>query len=220
MIDTFEWKLQRKGELKLDNVSAEAFLFFIANQAKSDEVGPVGSQYMEELKAKSPDVGTLGLFACGKLVGALSYGAYPIRDNEKTIAARLDVVVTREECRHRGIGGLLTSHLYQTLLDKYPDTLVDISMIAAHPSVARHSESCGFTTPMVLSKTPRYSINVDTPESKQLLYTKAKKDIQDREGYLKLECLKCKSKNRGTPWCCPEEKEKKSQEVYSCTLLT
>lgn len=210
----------RNGSLKFEAVPFEQFRLLVANQAKSSEIGPVGSQYLEELEAKSLYVGTLGLFACEKLVGALSYGVHPIRNNQKQIAARLDVVVTREECRHLGIGGLLVSQLYHSLLEEYPDTLVDISTIAAHPSVARHIETLGFETCQVFSDEPRYSINCDSPESKQQLSKKTKKDIQEREGHLKLKCLECLSRNWGRPWCCPEETGPQTDSAPTVTNCT
>ncbi len=79
--------LSKNGSLKFEAVPFEQFRLLVANQAKSNEVGPVVSQYLEELEAKSLYVGTLGLFACEKLVGALSYGVHPIRNNQEQIAA-------------------------------------------------------------------------------------------------------------------------------------
>lgn len=192
-------QLLRQGNLDFRRVSAKVFLHFVKGKGRSPEAGPIGSQYEEEFKANSQKVGAFGLYACGELVGLISYGLTHLRSDLGGIGVKLDVVVTHPAIRGMGIGALLIAYLFDYISNEFGKNLQSVSTVAVHPLVARCVSRYGLKEPPAFSKTPLYTLSLGDQERKYFAEL-AENEIRRRIYKLRQACGECKSMNC-PPWC-------------------
>ena len=160
----------------------------------------ISSQYERELAADAADVGALGVLACGKLVGALSYGI--VRLPRDGVAGRLDVVVTDPVCRGKGIGSILITGFVGELHRRHGDELRHLSVVAMHPAVERSVAALGFEAADVGPNVPLFQVALDGKRRLQVL-DGSNKVLARRLADLRTDCARCKSR-RAAPWCQPK----------------
>lgn len=189
----------RRGELEVRDVSGPEFLRLLANSSRSDATGSrISSQFEKQLRNGEPNYGAFGLFACGQLVGGLSYGIIELRREEK-LSARLDTVVTPQHVRGMGLGGFLMNEFVCRLSEKYGPDLVHFSTVAVHPAVARCVSEIGFTC-VDASDTPLYHVRVSEDEREDLLH-RADNQRKKRLSQIRAECVRCQFTRGTVPWC-------------------
>lgn len=190
----------RQADLKVKPVNSELYLKMVRTQAQS-EAGSVKSQYVEELQRGDSSVGALGLWACGQIVGAASYGVIQLPRDPDKVSGRIDVVVTPIHCRKRGIGALLMASLVEKFLQDFGSGLTHFSTIAVHPSVGRCVTKLGFEP--VSGDVPLFRIRIDD-DNRSLLTKRVNLMIRKTLSALRAECVRCQKFRWHQPWCVPE----------------
>lgn len=190
-----------ESKLIFGDIEFEEFLYLIRNQGNSNVVGPVTTQYEDDLKRGSAKVDVFGFYACDELVGAISYGVEKVINDEDAVAARLDIVITLKKCRGHGVGALLVTKMFENLINKYGENLKNISTIAAHPAIAKCVNGLGFTSAPDNSSTNRFYISLQEKENFDLLKANVEREINKRMSSLKFKCINCESRKGVAPWC-------------------
>jgi len=123
-------------------MSGEEYLRILRRYGKSEECGPIGSQYAELLSASDPAAGALSLVICESRIGAISYGLHELPRGG--ISAQLDTVVVHPDIPRAGLGASLMTLLFDRLLHEFGEELHRIRTIAVHPAVVRFLDGLGF----------------------------------------------------------------------------
>ncbi len=189
-------------ELRIAPVGSDLFLALVRRHGRVAG-GPIVSQYESELRNGAPQVGAYGLFACGRLVGALSYGRIDLPE-PKTFSGRIDVVVTEPHCRGRGVAGLLLADLLRRLLAETCPRLRHLSVIAESPSIAAYAERFGMKRQERVAA-PLYSLRLDEA-ARRHLERAADETFANALRSLRLGCVACRRRAWGDAWCRPDGK--------------
>jgi GNAT superfamily N-acetyltransferase len=132
---------------KIVDVEPAEFRSMAAQFARSQDVGPVGSQYEERIRAGTlagePEVGLLGIRAEETLLCAMSYGIHTL-PRDRGYSARIDLVITRPNCRGRGLGGVVMSAFFRKMFEQHGEKLVHFSVVAQHPAIEHFVVRNGF----------------------------------------------------------------------------
>ncbi|MFQ5473525.1 MAG: hypothetical protein ACE5FA_11675 [Dehalococcoidia bacterium] len=193
----------RQGILEIVSMDGSSFLRMLRLHGRSEEAGPVSSQFEKELRGESPDFGVLALRACGHTVGALSYGCLDLPFEPGTVSGRIDVVVTERHCRGLGIGGILMASLFKKLIDEHGDRLRHFSTIAVHPAIVRFVSHFGFRR-IEGGETPLYSITLNEA-TRQEFALQSERALALAMNRLRQRCLECRRRRWIVPWCTPVE---------------
>lgn len=160
------------------------------------------SQYVEELTRGDETVGAVGLWACGEVVGAASFGIISLPRDPNLISGRIDVVVTQMHCRKRGIGALMMAALVDKFLKDFGPRVTHFSTIAVHPSVGHCAAKMGFEE--VAGDVPLFRIRIND-DNRQLLQKRIDGIMGKTMSALRAECVKCQAFRWHKPWCCKEK---------------
>lgn len=189
----------RKGIVQVGPVSGEEFLRFIRHAARSRESGAISTQFEGELRRGDPDVGALGIWACGAPVGAASFALIPLRFQDGGWSGRLDVVATAPEARGHGVGALLVAALMLELHQRLETRWRHVSVVAVHPAIERLARDYGLGR-IEGGDTPLYFRDLDD-ESRTSLYGRASKEYARHRAELARECSRCQRFLAAEPWC-------------------
>jgi hypothetical protein len=187
----------RRADLTLRPVDGQEYLRLVQTQAES-EIGSVKSQYIDELARGDKSVGAVGLWACGEVVGAASYGIINLPRDLSLISGRIDVVVTQMHCRKRGIGTLMMAALVDKFLKDFGKRVTHFSTIAVHPSVGHSAAKMGFEE--VAGDVPLFRIRIND-DNRALLQKRVDGLINKTMSSLRAECVKCQAYRWHKPWC-------------------
>jgi GNAT superfamily N-acetyltransferase len=182
--------------LEIAKVGGAELLRYLEKHGRSEH-GAIASQYEKELHAGASTVAAIGAFACGKLVGGLSYGVVPLAND--AVSGRLDVVVSDGACRGRGLGSLLVGAFVREMFERFGERTQHFSTVAMHPAVTRCVSTLGFTAADVGRNVPLYQIALDG-KRRLALVESADKLVARRLADLRMGCARCKSR-RASPWC-------------------
>ena len=151
------------------------FFDFARHFARSPEAGPVGSQYESRLRrgelAGEPRLSLLGLWVESHLVAAMSSGLHTLPRGH-SLSGRIDLVLTHQRCRGRGLASLLMSQYLVDLIDTQRERVAHLSVVAQHPAIARFVEAMGYE-PFMKADAPIFEKRLDDVSRKQL-YLKAR----------------------------------------------
>ena len=190
----------RRAELEFGGVDVDTFARLLRRAGRSAETaGAIKSQYARELKEGDSSVGTLGFFACGRLVGALSFGRVREVLDPSRVSGRIDVVITEPDCRGCGIAGLLVSKLLEDLDAELGERLSNLSVLAIHPAIVRIVERFGFAA-LSHGETPLYSLRLDDPARARCLEL-ASSTLRTGITRLRNQCVRCQRHLWVKPWC-------------------
>lgn len=201
-------RMTREAKLEFSEMGGSRFCHVLATRAGRSEIGPVGSQYADQLRANAPEVGALAFDACHSTVGAVSYGLHPEAAAPGMLTGRLDVVMVDPKCRGLGIGGLLMAHLFSWLAQAHGANLRHVSTMAVHPAVAAFVTRLGFEL-VGTERSPLYTVDLSEPEQRERFLSGCEKEEARRLATIKTQCLKCQRHSYVKPWCadsgmCPE----------------
>lgn len=193
----------RQVKLTFADVPYDRFLKFVNRHGRSDEAGPITSQYKDD--PGKHKVGVRGFFACDQLIGLVSFTAIDLRLEPDTIGGRLDVVVVPAKVRGSGIGALLMAHLFDYFIKTYGDRLRSFSTVAVHPAVQAYVKRYGFEDPPPLARAPVYTVHLD--DRLRVIFSEvADNEIRRRLYVLRQSCAGCRNRE-GPVWCHGQQKE-------------
>lgn len=182
--------------LEITRIGGAELLHCLEKHGKSEH-GAIASQYEKELTSGADSVAALGVLACGKLVGGLSYGVVPLAND--MVSGRLDVVVSDAGCRGRGLGSLLVGAFIREMFERFGERTQHFSTVAMHPAVTRCVSALGFIAADVGRNVPLYQTALDG-KKRLALVDGADKLVARRLADLRMGCARCKSR-RASPWC-------------------
>jgi GNAT superfamily N-acetyltransferase len=188
-----------ENNLRLAPMSGEEYLRMLRRYGKSEECGPIGSQYAELLAASNPAAGALSLVTCESRIGAISYGLHELPRGG--ISAQLDTVVVHPDVRRAGLGASLMTQLFDRLLHEFGEELHRISTIAVHPAVVRFLDGLGFEAGR--ASIPMHWVDLEAPEERERFERANRKQMRKRLQLLETRCLSCQHKAWGEVWCSP-----------------
>ena len=154
---------QDRNDVHFCEVSSEDFLRFISVAARSAEVGPVGTQYEKRIEKDllqgEPKIYLVGIRVEQRLVAAMSYGVHSL-PRGAGLSMRIDLVMTRPNCRGKGLGSAVMAHSVLRVLDSYRKSFTHLSVIAQHPVVGHFVERLGCNRISAVSH-PIYEAHLD-----------------------------------------------------------
>ena len=189
----------RRAQIEIVPIPGGDFLQIARRYARSQEVGPVSTQYENELASGEAGYGALGLMSCGNAVAVISYSCLPLPHQPSARSGRIDVVATVDFCRGFGLATIIIGGLIQRLLEQHGESLVHFSTIAVHPAIAKIVEKFGFTR-LETGDTPLYSRRIEKEQTADLLRD-ATAEVGRGISRLRARCMQCQRYRWVDPWC-------------------
>lgn len=181
---------------------AEDFFRLARRAAFAEEAGGwVGSQYEKQILAGEGSVGTIGLYGCDQLVGAMSWGEH--RLPRGGVSGRIDLVITEPGYRGLGIAKITMGTFVHDTEQRHGTGLEHLSVIAQHPAIGHIVRGWGFVATQCGSA-PLHQIGLDGPKRAEVL-GRIRNDTRERLSNLKMSCLQCKKHRWHQAWCRPQE---------------
>ncbi len=185
--------------LSLTPVEGPVFLRFAEVHSLDPVDGSrIKSQYEKELQAGVAGVGALGIWGCGQLLAAASFGTVAL-PRPGSVSLRIDVVVTVSHLRGRGLARSAVHATIQRKLEEHGDKLEHMSVIAVHPVIRAIVESLGFQDAAMNTSAPVLHLKLDDA-GRTALHQATDRQLTRGLSDLRMDCARCLLKRRG-PWC-------------------